>query len=139
MRKNITFILSLIFLLLLVSCSTDTGTNPDNNSGGSSTVKATFSSIQQNVFSKSCAFSSCHAGSVSPTLSAGNAYGNIVNRISSVGKAYIKPSDLDNSYLLLKLKGQNISGARMPRNANPLTQSVIDSISLWIQNGAQNN
>lgn len=139
MRKYFFTIIHLGAILFFVSCSTDTGTSPNINSGGTSAVKATFSSIQQNVFSKSCAFSSCHAGSVSPTLSAGNAYGNIVNRSSSVGKAYIKPSDPDNSYLLLKLKGQNISGARMPRNASPLTQAVIDSISLWIQNGAQNN
>ncbi len=139
MQKLYQAAIVIISLFIFLSCSTDTGTNPVDGGGNSATVKATFSSIQQNVFTKSCAFSSCHAGSVSPTLSAGNAYNNIVNQISSSGKAYIKPSDPANSYLLSKLKGQNISGARMPRNANPLTQSVIDSISAWIQNGALNN
>jgi len=135
MRTSLSILVRISIILLFISCTTNTGTNPDNLS----VVNATFSSIQQNVFTNSCAFSNCHAGSVSPTLSSGNAYGNIVNQISSNGKAYIKPSDPANSYLLSKIKGQNIRGSRMPLNGNRLTQSVIDSITTWIQNGALNN
>jgi len=102
-------------------------------------VNARFSDIQTKVFNTSCALSGCHAGAVSPNLSAGEAYAAIVNRPSGQGGDYIEPGEPTNSYLFLKVLGSNISGQRMPRGAAPLSSAVLDSIRLWIENGALNN
>lgn len=101
---------------------------------------ATFTSIQEEIINKSCAFSGCHvSGSVSPNL-ADNSYTNIVSKKSSTGMDYIKPNDPNNSYLLLKILGSSgINGSRMPLNSSPLSQEKINVITEWINNGAKNN
>ena len=104
-------------------------------------LTATFSSIQNEVFSKSCATSGCHAAnSVEPDLSAGQAYNNIVSVMSfNPPFPYIYPSRSDSSYIINKLRGVNIQGERMPLNRLALSTSVIDSIAEWINRGALNN
>ena len=101
---------------------------------------ATFTSIQEEILNKSCAFSGCHvSGSVNPNLS-GNSYVNIVSKKSSTGMDYIKPNDPNNSYLLQKIIGSSgINGSRMPRNSSPLSQEKINVITEWINDGAKNN
>ncbi len=107
----------------------------DNN------MRARFNEIQSQVFDQSCALSGCHIpGIVSPDLSTGQAYNNMVNKASSRTLDLIEPGSADQSYLFLKLLGGNgISGSRMPRNAAPLSQVKIDSIRAWIDAGALNN
>jgi hypothetical protein len=51
----------------------------------------------------------------------------------------IKPLDPDNSYLIHKIKGDDISGSRMPLGRTPLTVDVIALIENWIRQGALNN
>ena len=108
-------------------------------------VATTFSSIQQNVFSVSCALSGCHLGASAPfglDLSEGNAYGNIVNVASQEVPSLtrVKPLDPDNSYLVRKIEGApGIVGERMPRGRAALSQEKIDAIREWIDAGAENN
>ena len=111
--------------------------------GGGET--ATFTAVQQQIFTQSCAFSGCHGGS-SPAqgmdLRAGAAYSNIVNVRSSEMSSLdrIEPSDPDNSYLYLKVIGDSsISGSRMPRGRAPLSQNLIDLLRDWIERGAPND
>lgn len=97
----------------------------------------------QNMFTNSCAFSGCHAGS-SPeegmNLSQNLAYADIVNVISSQqpGLKRVDPGQPDNSYLVRKIQGTaGIEGDRMPADGPPyLTTAQIDTIRLWITNGA---
>jgi hypothetical protein len=103
---------------------------------------ATFSSIQNEVFSKNCATSGCHGtNSVDPDLSKGVAYNNIVNVVSfNPPFKYVVPFNSDSSYIINKLRGVNIQGERMPLNREePLSTVVIDSIIAWIEKGALNN
>ena len=111
--------------------------------GGGET--ATFTAVQQQIFSQSCAFSGCHGGS-SPAegmdLRSGSAYANIVNvrssQMSNLDR--IEPSDPDNSYLYLKVIGDSsISGSRMPRGGAALSQDLIDLLRDWIERGAPND
>jgi len=98
---------------------------------------ATFTEVQQQIFTASCAFSGCHGGSSpggsSPQqgmdLRAGAAFANIVNVASSEKPSLdrIEPSDPDNSYLYLKVLGDSsISGARMPSGGAMLSQDLLD-------------
>ncbi len=106
---------------------------------------ATFTEVQQQIFTASCAFSGCHGGS-SPQqgmdLRAGAAFANIVNVASREKPSLdrIEPSDPDNSYLYLKVLGDSsISGVRMPRGGAMLSQDLLDLLRDWIERGAPND
>jgi len=103
----------------------------------SNIVKAKFSDIQSKVFNKSCALSGCHVTGVQAPNLSGNSYTVLVSKASTQGLNYIEPGSPNQSYLYKKLLNSNDS--RMPLNAPQLNQSIIDSISAWILNGALNN
>jgi hypothetical protein len=125
--------------LLLVSCEDwIQGPEDEPQNGGQSIMSASFSDIQTEVFSKSCATSGCHNGSINPNLSAGEAYNNLVNQPSAQVPSMlrVKPGDSNNSYLMKKLTGDGTSV--MPPSGQ-LSQVTIDSIAAWIDRGALNN
>ncbi len=125
---------AIMIVIGLAACGDDNATNPTNVS-----TLSTFSSIQLNVFNPVCAVSGCHNGTQSPNLTASVSYTNILNVASSQGPVYIQPGNPNNSYLYRKLTGVNIIGERMPRGRGALPQAALDSISVWIEKGAQNN
>ena len=110
--------------------------------GGGET--ATFSAVQQQIFTQSCAFSGCHGGD-SPaqglSLAAGDAYDEIVNVPSNQSSLdLIEPSQPDDSYLYLKVTGDSsITGSRMPRGGAALSQQLLDLLRDWIERGAPND
>ncbi len=140
MKQLIIIGVGLLFLFLL-ACNNNAKSSDDNKNTPptENTLNATFSSIQKNVFSKSCAFSTCHGGSVSPTLSSGSAYNNLVNKQSrqNASMLLVKPGDSAHSYLMKKLKGEGTS--RMPKNGAALSTAIIDTVASWIDRGAKNN
>jgi len=98
----------------------------------------------QPVFNQNCALSGCHTGSFPAAglnLQSGQAYNNIVNVPSSQRSSLnrITPSDPDNSYLIRKIKGGDISGSRMPLNRSALDMTTIATFETWVREGAQNN
>ena len=108
----------------------------------------TFASIQDNIFTPSCALSGCHGGdnfSNSPTLLAGQAYDNIVGVLSigdqqSPKRPRIVAGEPDNSYLYLKLlDGSDVSGNRMPNGGPYLPAATIEMVRAWIERGAPND
>jgi hypothetical protein len=69
-------------------------------------------------------------------------YSALVNRPSSfrAGATLVIPGNPDDSYLIRKLEGRDITGVRMPQNGPPhLTRGQIAVIRRWIENGAPNN
>ena len=129
----------LTVFFLIQSCKDQIITECDENIPESFT--ATFSSIQKEVFTPSCATTGCHVtNSVDPVLTAGESFNNIVNVLSfNPPFLYVNPGKSDSSYILNKIKGTNIVGDRMPINAPPIPDSVVDSIAAWIDRGALNN
>jgi hypothetical protein len=105
---------------------------------------ATFTRVQNEVFTPSCATLACHdpLGQESQmVLFAGRAYGNIVN-VGSVEMpqlARIKPNDVAGSYLYRKITGAGITGDRMPLNQPPLSEDKIALVRDWIRRGAPND
>ena len=128
-------------LLLILGCGSPTEETPEDDAG----LEPRLSSIQANVFTKTCAVSGCHNSTDKQAgldLSSGKAYSNLVNvRSSQVNDLFrVKPGDPDNSYLIIKLEQDNPpQGVRMPANGNPLPQTTIDVIRRWIADGARNN
>lgn len=104
------------------------------------------SQIEQQIFTRSCNFSSCHSGSGS-TISAGlnlesPSFGKLVNVKSGAvaGKMRVVPFDPDQSYLMEKLtQAKPTAGGRMPLASDPLPDEEIEMIREWIAGGALNN
>lgn len=102
-------------------------------------VEATSAFLAENVFSKSCAFSSCHSNASSasaglqlhdePSLLA------LINKASSQdpSKMLILPKDPQNSYLVQKMRGENLTEGTdsMPPNAS-LCEAKIQLVEEWI-------
>jgi hypothetical protein len=137
---------SLIFvaLLLLTACGelkTPTGAG---GPGDPIDPSATFTRVQNEVFTPTCAVIGCHdpLGQQSQmVLSASRSYAQTVN-VSSVempSVMRIRPNDPDNSYLYRKIIGVNITGDRMPQGQPPLSEAQIKLVRDWIRRGAPND
>ena len=141
--KLITYFLCPVVLLFIQGCEGKIITEADIQSD---TIKMelTFSEIQTEVFTLRCATSGCHTG-LNPqqglNLSSGMAYSNIFNITSTEmpSSKLIFPGNSADSYLIRKIRGQNISGSRMPRGRAPLSNALIDAMAEWVDRGASNN
>lgn len=126
--------------LLVMALSACEHGDPLVDEGGG--LEPTLESIQTNIFSTSCALSGCHIGNDAPRgldLSAGNARENLVDVASGgvPGFLRVNPGNADDSYLVLKLEGdERIVGSRMPLNMPPLSSMEIGVIREWINSGA---
>jgi hypothetical protein len=104
---------------------------------------ATFTRVQDEVFTPTCALSGCHLGPASlaqegMVLSAGLAYDNVVgvraNQNSSIFR--VTPGDPVNSYLWRKITpGQTIVGERMPQTGS-ISEAQRELVTDWILRGA---
>ncbi len=107
-------------------------------------VNATLSSLQDTIFSVSCATSGCHSGANPPdglNLESGQSFSNLVN-VASVqmpSLMRIEPGQPDDSYLVRKLQGTGIVASRMPLGQAPLAQAEIERVRQWVVEGAQDN
>ena len=122
----------------MVSCENNIEGPEDMDTLPGTNMRATLTSIQNELFTKSCALSGCHGGSQQPSLVAGQSYGNLVN-VNSFGNSSlkrVKPFESENSYLIRKLRGDGTS-VMPPSGKLPVT--VIDSVVAWIDKGAFNN
>lgn len=104
-------------------------------------LSATFSSIQANVFTPSCATAGCHAPGNPPLgliLDEASSYMLLVGVDSGqvAGLKRVQPGNPDASYLVRKLEGSAGAGGQMPLDQAPLPQATIDVIRQWITDGA---
>jgi hypothetical protein len=139
--------LALLALLALVAAacggSARSPTEPGSVPPGSA---LSFSQIQGQIFTPSCAKAGCHAassGAGGMVLAAGVSYAQIVGRPAPEDPQLdlVKPGDPNDSYLVRKIRGDpDITGSRMPLDGPPyLTPQQIAGIEGWIQAGAPNN
>jgi hypothetical protein len=105
----------------------------------------TFANVQELVFTRSCAFSTCH-GPFLPeqgmSLAEGQAYGATVNVESRTnpGQLRVVPFDPDASILYQALQGPvGTELSRMPNDRPPLDAQRIQLVREWIEQGAQEN
>jgi hypothetical protein len=136
--------LLLLVLLFVTGCGElKTPTEP---LGGGDPIdpNATFTRVQNEIFTPTCASVGCHhpIGQQSQmVLTAGTAYGNIVN-VPSVEMPQLRrvePGDVANSYLYRKITGSGITGERMPLSLPPLSDAQIRLVRDWIRRGAPND
>lgn len=130
-------------LLLLAACSADDSVDmvfdPRSGDDGADAT-ATFTQVQQQILTPSCALAGCHASGTFPDLTAGASYAAIVDRADSQGSLLIAPGDAEGSYLYRKVTGADgIAGSRMPRGAPALTEAQVELLASWITRGAPND
>lgn len=101
-------------------------------------AEASFATVQA-IFNSHCI--SCHGGDepvLGMSLEAGHSYRNLVNHISSEDETLrrVAPNNVDGSYLYRKIarKPEELPYKEdaMPLDAEPLSQSDIESIATWI-------
>jgi len=131
---------ALLAVALAAGCG-DKKTLPLEPGGGPPPADATFTRVQAEVFSVSCALAGCHSGTA-PTagmdLSAGVSYGNIVGVTSTErGDLHrIEPGDPDRSYLVRKIRGDpDIVGSQMPL-VGSITAAQRQLVIDWVRRGA---
>lgn len=112
--------------------------------GGPIDPTATFTRVQTQIFTPTCAAIGCHdplGRQQQMVLTAGQAYTNIVNRASTENPSLLRivPNDPANSYLYRKITGSGITGDRMPQAQTPLTDAQIALVRDWIRRGAPND
>ena len=106
-------------------------------------MDATFTRVQNEVFTPKCALSGCHLGPASVAqegmvLAQGSAYDNIVmvrsNQNSSLFR--VAPGDPANSYLVRKITPfTDIVGDHMPQTGS-ITDTQRQLVTQWVARGA---
>ena len=137
---------SLACALFLVSCGKLAELPTDPGAGGGEPIDptATFTRVQNEVFTPTCAALGCHdrlAHQEDQQLTAGVAYSQTVNHPSSEMPQLLRvaPGDPANSYLYRKITGAGITGDRMPQGGPYLTDAKIKLVRDWIRRGAPND
>ncbi|MCL4807768.1 MAG: hypothetical protein KJ062_08220 [Thermoanaerobaculia bacterium] len=137
-------LLAFVALAALASLACGTRKSPTEPDDAPPDPAATFSRVQGEVFTPSCALSGCHAGPA-PTsgmdLSAGRSYSQIVG-VAAVGSARLRvaPGDVSGSYLVSKIRGDaTIAGGRMPLGGPYLSPDREQLVVDWIRRGAPND
>jgi hypothetical protein len=135
-------LISLVGSLLNTSCSSGSKTSGTTTTGASG---VSFSRDVQPIFNNNCVVCHAGAGQAGLTLEPSLSYGKLVGVPSteSATELRVKAGSPDQSYLIAKLNGTQVqaggSGAQMPFNGTPLSQTQINVISQWIAAGASNN
>jgi len=135
--------MSVLIVSNVVACSS--GSTSTTTPSTSTNAVISLSHDIQPIFNQNCVV--CHQGNQPPgglSLQAGSAYNNLVNVKSTESPLMrVMPGHPEQSYLINKLLGIQVqaggSGAQMPFDSPPLTQSQIDLIEQWITEGAVNN
>ena len=99
-----------------------------------------FSEIQANIFTPSCATSSCHSAATAAAglvLDAANSYAMLVGIASTqdAGTQRVNPLNPNTSYLIQKLEGPGVTGSQMPPGGSVATTDIA-IIRQWITAGA---
>ncbi|HEY6066241.1 MAG TPA: hypothetical protein VIY96_08810 [Thermoanaerobaculia bacterium] len=139
-----------VYAFLIGCCAAHAGcgdekalpTEPGGGGGGPSPL-ATYTRVQNEVFTPKCALSGCHLGPASLAqeglvLTSGVAYDNVVmvraNQNPSIFR--VTPGDATNSYLWRKITpSQPIVGDRMPQTGS-ITAAERQLVTDWILRGA---
>ncbi len=137
--------LAFFFFAILCACGKlKEPTAPGGSSGEPIDPTATFTRVQNEIFTPTCAAIGCHdplGQQQQLVLSSGRAYGNTVGKTSTELPSLMRVTagDPNNSYLYRKIIGSGITGAQMPQAGPYLNDAQIKLIRDWIRRGAPND
>ena len=132
-----------MLVALILACTASE--SKDSDSGGTPALEPTFTNVQAEVFSKSCAFSTCHAAGGAGGLSlpdAATSYTELVGIPSDQVAEFmrVEAGNPAGSYLYMKLtEDSRITDDPMPPSGVLLEAEKLALIEGWIAAGAENN
>ncbi|MCU1347370.1 MAG: hypothetical protein JWO56_400 [Acidobacteria bacterium] len=146
MRAPLFVASTVVTTLFLAGCGklAELPTSPGSGGGEPIDPTATFTRVQNEIFTPTCASLGCHdplGQQEGQILTPGRAYGDTVNVTSHQNPALkrIAPGDPANSYLYRKITGVGITGDRMPQGSPVLSEAQIKLVRDWIRRGAPND
>jgi hypothetical protein len=137
--------LALLSLVLALACGKlKEPTDPGAGGGEPIDPTATFTRVQNEIFTPTCGAIGCHdrlGQQEGLVLTPGNAYGNTVGQPSHQMPSLLRvaPGDPAGSYLYRKVAGSGITGDRMPQGGPYLSDAQIKLVRDWIRRGAPND
>jgi len=138
--------LTVLFCFALFACGKlkELPTEPGGGNGEPVDPTATFTRVQNEIFTPTCASLGCHdtlGQQSSQVLAPGLSYAQTVNRPSVEMPSLMRvvPGDPANSYLYRKITGAGITGDRMPQGGPFLTDAQTKLVRDWIRRGAPND
>lgn len=141
MRNWGNILLAASFIFFLSSCADQIVSECEDCNPVQTEAKLnTFSGIQEKLFNTTCALSGCHGENATQAnllLVEGKAYSNLYNEQSFLYPQFLRvdPGNIENSILIKVLRGEAV---QMPPDGK-LSDEIIDSVAMWIDNGALNN
>ncbi|HEX6161299.1 MAG TPA: hypothetical protein VF111_14085 [Thermoanaerobaculia bacterium] len=134
----------MLMLLLVTAGCGELASTTDPLGGDPIDPTATFTRVQSEVFTPTCATIGCHhpLGQQSQlVLTPDVAHAQSVNRpaVQAPSLNRVTPNDPANSYLYRKIIGAGITGDRMPQGLPPLSDAQIRLVRDWIRRGAPND
>lgn len=132
-----------MLVLALLACTGD----PKGDTADTAALEPTFTNVQAEIFTASCAFSSCHGssggGASDLDLSEGNAYAEIVGveSVDNPGRTLIVAGDAASSYLVQKSTpgATDLVGGLMPEGTAGLDDARLALLVAWVDVGAPND
>jgi hypothetical protein len=140
MKRALVFTVALAF----VACGKLKEPTSAGGSGDPIDPTATFTRVQNEVFTPTCTKLGCHdllGRQEDQVLTASQSYNQIVNRpsVEMPSLSRVTPLDPANSYLYRKITGAGITGDRMPQGGPFLSDAQIKLVRDWIRRGAPND
>ncbi|HEY2090391.1 MAG TPA: hypothetical protein VGJ81_00750 [Thermoanaerobaculia bacterium] len=139
MKRALPFIVALAFMLACGKLKEPT--SPTGGGGDPIDPTATFTRVQNEVFTPTCTKLGCHdliGRQSDQVLTASQSYNQIVNHpsVEMPSLSRVTPLDPAGSYLYRKITGAGITGDRMPQGGPFLSDAQIKLVRDWIRRGA---
>ena len=100
---------------------------------------ASFANDVLPIFLATCGGAGCHVNEAVNGVELTNYQATINSFAETYNKALVIPGDVVGSPLIEKIRANPSFGVRMPDGAPPLSNTQIETISTWVEEGALNN
>lgn len=132
---KLTFFSALLALLFLSACQSEV----IDNSMVVEVEVVSFANDVLPIFLNTCGGVGCHVNESVNGVELTN-YQAVINSFAETyNKAMVVPGDVAGSPLIEKILANPTFGVRMPDGGPPLSNTQIETISTWVEEGALNN
>ncbi len=148
----------MFFLLVLGACTKEvvlpdtskdpfgTGVGTNNPTTDPEPSRTSIQGLHKFIFQPRCANPTCHDGSFEPDFRTVEStwstlvYQKVIKNDTDYSFTWrVKPRDISKSWLIERLSTDDVVLGRMPLYAAPLTETEMNYIKAWIQEGAKNS
>lgn len=141
--KNLSLFILLCGMVTFLACGNNTEdlvSGGDSDDEGNPIENISYADKVQPIFNTSCGGSGCHTGGGSANGVNLSGHSQAINSVGvNYGGNVIIAGNANSSPLVDKIEPSPDHGSRMPLGRSPLSNTQIETIRTWINEGAQNN